>query len=80
MLGAFFGPQYRDWWFDYVKDPEYITPYANHWLVRRSASAAFAGGFVHLQRLNSSMIEVSKRKPDYILVLLSYQDLLTAST
>ncbi|KAI8945088.1 kinase-like domain-containing protein [Xylaria longipes] len=59
MLGAFFGPQYRDWWFDYVKDPGYITPYANHWLVRRSASTAFANGFVHLQRLNSSMIEYS---------------------
>ncbi|KAJ2969309.1 hypothetical protein NUW58_g10019 [Xylaria curta] len=57
MLGAFFGPQYRDWWFDYVRDPEYITPYANHWLVRRSASTAFSDGFVHLQRLNSSMVE-----------------------
>ncbi|KAI0194241.1 hypothetical protein F4808DRAFT_441454 [Astrocystis sublimbata] len=56
MMGAFLGPPYRDWWFDFLKDPDYMTPYANHWLVRRSASVAYANGFVKLQRLDS-MIE-----------------------
>ncbi|KAI1345438.1 hypothetical protein F5Y01DRAFT_300504 [Xylaria sp. FL0043] len=57
ILGAFFGPPYRDWWLNYAKSPGRTTPYRNHWLVRRSAAAAFADGFVYLDRLHPSMIE-----------------------
>ncbi|KAI3325312.1 kinase-like domain-containing protein [Xylariaceae sp. AK1471] len=57
MLGAFFGPPYRDWWLSYIKEPRIKTPYGNHWLVRRSAATAFANGFVYLDRQQPSMIE-----------------------
>ncbi|KAI1144064.1 kinase-like domain-containing protein [Hypoxylon sp. FL0543] len=57
MLGAFFGPPYLDWWLSYVRDPEYMMPYCNHWLVRKSAAGAFALGLVRLDRLQPSMIE-----------------------
>ncbi|KAI0843961.1 kinase-like domain-containing protein [Daldinia vernicosa] len=57
MLGAFFGPPYRDWWLSYVRNPEGMPPYYNHWLVRKSAAKAFASGFVKLDRLHPSMIE-----------------------
>jgi hypothetical protein len=59
MLGAFFTPSYRDWWLDYVQRPEDMSPYHNHWLVRKSAAHAFAHGLIKLQRLQPSMIEVS---------------------
>jgi hypothetical protein len=59
MLGAFFGPPYRDWWLSYAKDPKTVKPYHSHWLVRQSAAKAFAEGRVRLDRLQPSMIEVS---------------------
>ncbi|TVY13908.1 hypothetical protein LARI1_G009029 [Lachnellula arida] len=57
MLGAFFTPSYRDWWLDYAQMPEDMSPYHNHWLVRKSAAYAFAQGFVKLDRLQPSMLE-----------------------
>ncbi|KAJ8122901.1 hypothetical protein ONZ43_g1018 [Nemania bipapillata] len=57
MVGAFFGSAQRDWWLEYARNPRFVTPYGNHWLVRRSAARAFANGFVYLERLGSSMIE-----------------------
>ncbi|KAL2136861.1 hypothetical protein VTI74DRAFT_587 [Chaetomium olivicolor] len=57
VLGAFFGPPYRDWWLSYVNQPEFTSPYANHWLVRRSTSQALARGLVQLERLQPSMTE-----------------------
>jgi hypothetical protein len=59
MLGAFFTPSYRDWWLAYTQRPEDMNPYRNHWLVRKSAAKAFAQGFVKLDRLQPSMVEVS---------------------
>ena len=59
MLGAFFGPPYRDWWLSYAKDPKRVLPYSNHWLVRRSAAQAVAQGLVKLDRQQPSMVEVS---------------------
>jgi hypothetical protein len=59
MLGAFFGPPYRDWWLSYVKKPEHMTPCRNHWLVRKSAALALARGLVKLERLQPSLVEVS---------------------
>ncbi|KAK0704498.1 hypothetical protein B0H67DRAFT_648928 [Lasiosphaeris hirsuta] len=68
MLGAFFGPPYRDWWLSYVKDPNYTLPSSNLWLVRRSAAVTFAHGLVKLDRRQPSMIEYELRhvliKPD----------------
>ncbi len=58
MLGAFFGPPYRDWWLSYASNPEQVPQYRSHWLVRKSATRAFAGGFVQLIRRQPSMIEV----------------------
>jgi hypothetical protein len=58
VLGAFFGPSYRDWWLSYAKDPEYVSPYHNHWLIRKSVAKPFAEGFVRLDRLLPSMVEV----------------------
>ncbi|KAI0424604.1 hypothetical protein F5Y09DRAFT_134498 [Xylaria sp. FL1042] len=63
LLGAFFGPPYREWWLNYAKNPGHTTPYRNHWLVRRSAAAAFADGFVYLDRLRPSMIEYRVKQP-----------------
>ncbi|KAL7627723.1 hypothetical protein AAE478_001918 [Parahypoxylon ruwenzoriense] len=57
MLGAFFGPPYRDWWLSYVRNPGGMKPYCNHWLVRKSAARAFALGLVKLHRLQPSMVE-----------------------
>ncbi|KAJ3572852.1 hypothetical protein NPX13_g4904 [Xylaria arbuscula] len=45
LLGAFFGPCYRDWWLAYANDPEHISPFHNHWLVRRSAAVEFSNGW-----------------------------------
>lgn len=59
MLGAFFGPPYRDWWLSYAKNPDFVSSYTNHWLVRRSGAKAFAQGLVRLDRRQPSMIEVS---------------------
>lgn len=59
MLGAFFTPSYRDWWLAYAQIPGNMSPYHNHWLVRRSAANAFAQGVVKLDRLHPSMVEVS---------------------
>lgn len=59
MLGAFFTPSYRDWWLAYAQMPEDMSPYHNHWLVRRSAANAFAQGVVKLDRLHPSTVEVS---------------------
>ncbi|KAJ8128891.1 hypothetical protein O1611_g4739 [Lasiodiplodia mahajangana] len=61
MLGAFLGVQNRDWWLEYVKNPRFVTPYGNHWLIKRSAAVAFANGFVYLERQHSSMIEKQYR-------------------
>ncbi|KAI2627299.1 hypothetical protein GGS26DRAFT_561306 [Hypomontagnella submonticulosa] len=61
MLGAFFGPPYRDWWISYVRNPGMMMPYCNHWLVRKSAAEAFASGLVRLDRLQPSMIEYELR-------------------
>lgn len=59
MLSSFFGPQYRDWWLSHVKNPDAMSPYRNHWLVRQSAAEAFASGHLRLERLQPSMIEPS---------------------
>jgi len=59
MLGAFFGPPYRDWWLSYVRNPEFVPPHSNHWLVRKSAAMALARGSVKLDRCQPSMVEVS---------------------
>ncbi|KAK3682890.1 kinase-like domain-containing protein [Podospora appendiculata] len=56
MLGAFFGPPYRDWWFLNIKRPE-ESPLYNHWLVRKSAASALAQGLVRLDRQPPSTIE-----------------------
>ncbi|KAK3375653.1 hypothetical protein B0T24DRAFT_205006 [Lasiosphaeria ovina] len=61
MLGAFFGPPYRDWWLSYVRNPDRLLPHKNHWLVRRSAAQAFAHGLVRLDRLEHSMVEYKIR-------------------
>lgn len=58
MLGAFFGPQYRDWWLSYVRGTGFVVPYYSHWLVRQSAAKALALGKVRLDRLYPSVIEV----------------------
>jgi cellulase/cellobiase CelA1 len=58
MLGAFFTPQYRDWWLSQVEDPELLPHCLSHWLVRKSAAEAFARGIVVLNRRLPSMIEV----------------------
>lgn len=58
MLGAFFTPAYRDWWFGYIRDPDQMETLNSHWLVRKSAADAFALGTVKLTRLQRSMIEV----------------------
>jgi hypothetical protein len=58
MLGAFFGPPYRDWWLSYASEPERLSRYRSHWLVQRSAATAFAQGFVKLDRRMPSMIEM----------------------
>ncbi|AEO68185.1 uncharacterized protein THITE_2145395 [Thermothielavioides terrestris NRRL 8126] len=47
MLGAFFGPAYRDWWLSYARNPKQLPLYQNHWLVRESAARAFARGLVN---------------------------------
>ncbi|KAI2776590.1 hypothetical protein F4815DRAFT_483981 [Daldinia loculata] len=57
MLGAFFGPSYRDWWLSYVINPEGKSPCYNHWLVRKSTAKIFASGLVRLNRLHPSMVE-----------------------
>ncbi|KAH6717567.1 hypothetical protein BKA61DRAFT_641548 [Leptodontidium sp. MPI-SDFR-AT-0119] len=57
MLGAFFTPSYRDWWLAYAQIPGDMSPYHNHWLVRKSAANAFAQGVVKLDRLHPSMVE-----------------------
>ncbi|KAH9897349.1 hypothetical protein F4778DRAFT_743228 [Xylariomycetidae sp. FL2044] len=57
MLGAFFGRPYRDWWLSYVKDPESLSPYHNHWLVRKSTALALARGSVRLDRRMPSFVE-----------------------
>ncbi|KAI1404934.1 hypothetical protein F4819DRAFT_494538 [Hypoxylon fuscum] len=62
MLGAFFGPPYRDWWLSYVRNPGGMMPYCNHWLVRKSAARAFASGLVRLDRLHPSMVEYELRE------------------
>ncbi|KAK0633847.1 hypothetical protein B0T14DRAFT_418779 [Immersiella caudata] len=51
MLGAFFGPPYRDWWLSYAKDPKVMSPYHNHWLVRQSAAKVFAEGLYEIQHV-----------------------------
>ncbi|KAK4446309.1 kinase-like domain-containing protein [Podospora aff. communis PSN243] len=61
MLGAFFGPPYLDWWLSYASNPDLMSPYHNHWLVRRSAAEAFARGLVRLDRRQPSMIEYEIR-------------------
>lgn len=61
MLGAFFGPPYRDWWLSYIKDADFMSPFHNHWLVQKSAARSFAQGFVKLDRLQSSMVEAGCR-------------------
>ncbi|KAI0899541.1 hypothetical protein F4806DRAFT_505856 [Annulohypoxylon nitens] len=62
MLGAFFGPPYRDWWLSYIKHPELTTSYRNHWLVRKSAARAFALGLIKLDRCQPSMIRYEVRQ------------------
>ncbi|KAK6865799.1 hypothetical protein PG995_002327 [Apiospora arundinis] len=57
MLGAFFTPPYRDWWLEYIREPDSISPFENHWLVRASAAIAFSQGLLRLNRLQPSMIE-----------------------
>ncbi|KXJ87232.1 hypothetical protein Micbo1qcDRAFT_190271 [Microdochium bolleyi] len=61
MLGAFFGPQYRDWWLTEVTRVGMLRPHQDHWLVQKSAAAAFAAGRVRLNRLQQSMIEYEAR-------------------
>lgn len=58
MLGAFFTPPYRDFWLKYARDPDAMHPCYNHWLVCKSAAHEFSQGFVRLQRLQHSMIQV----------------------
>lgn len=58
MLGAFFGPTYRDWWLDYTKNFDQAPCHHNHWLVRKSVARAFDHGLLKLLRLQPSMIEV----------------------
>ncbi|KAI1269329.1 hypothetical protein F5Y18DRAFT_95711 [Xylariaceae sp. FL1019] len=57
VLGAFFGPPYRDWWLWYMENPQFTTLYENHWLVRESAARDFAEGHLRLARRQPSMIE-----------------------
>ncbi|TVY25258.1 hypothetical protein LHYA1_G007005 [Lachnellula hyalina] len=45
--------------------PEDMSPYHNHWLVRKSAANAFAEGLVKLDRLQPSMVEYEV-KPIFI--------------
>lgn len=59
MLGAFFGPQYRDWWLSYSREPEYMTPFRSHWLIRKSVAGVLSRGLIRLERLQPSMVEVS---------------------
>lgn len=59
MLGAFFSPPYRDWWLSYAQQPDRMSPYHSHWLVKKSAAKAFERGLLILSRLLPSMIEVS---------------------
>jgi len=59
MLGAFLTPSYRDWWLAHAEQPEKMSPYYNHWLVRKSAADVFSKGLVKLDRLQPSMVEVS---------------------
>lgn len=59
MLGAFFGAPYRDWWLSCAANPQRISPYNNHWLVRSSTARALERGLVGLHRQQQSMIEVS---------------------
>ena len=63
MLGAFLSPSYRDWWLSYIKEPEFMPPLLNHWLVRKSAAKAFGQGLVKLDRLQPSMNEVNSHNP-----------------
>jgi hypothetical protein len=58
MLGAFFGPPYRDWWLSYASHPEGSQYHHIHWLVQKSAANAFMEGFVKLERRQPSMIQV----------------------
>jgi hypothetical protein len=60
MLGAFFGTPYRNWWLDYASDPECMSSYSSHWLVRKTAAREFAQGRVRLDRLQGSMLEVRR--------------------
>lgn len=62
MLGAFFGRSYRDWWLFNAQDPQFISPYENHWLVSMSAAHAFSRGIVKLDRLPPSMVEYDVRQ------------------
>ncbi|KAH7309860.1 hypothetical protein B0I35DRAFT_359428 [Stachybotrys elegans] len=57
MLGAFFTPQYRDWWLWYAEHPDQTLPHQSHWLVCTSAARAFADGHVKLDRQLPSMTE-----------------------
>ncbi|KAH8697254.1 hypothetical protein BGW36DRAFT_378322 [Talaromyces proteolyticus] len=57
MLGAFFGPQYRDWWLSYVRNPNLMPPHYNHWLVRQSTAKALTLGLIKLDRLQPSIVE-----------------------
>ncbi|KAL2020647.1 hypothetical protein VTK56DRAFT_8137 [Thermocarpiscus australiensis] len=63
MLGAFFGPPYRDWWLSYAQNPEFASPYSNHWLIRRSAHRAWSRGLVCLERLQPSGVEFQVEYP-----------------
>ncbi|KAI0161773.1 hypothetical protein GGR52DRAFT_561098 [Hypoxylon sp. FL1284] len=57
MLGAYFGPPYRDWWLSYARDPKRTPAYFNHWLVQESAAKAFSLGIIKLHRMNETMLE-----------------------
>ncbi|CZR65735.1 uncharacterized protein PAC_15635 [Phialocephala subalpina] len=57
ILGAFFTPSYRDWWLVNAQIPWDMSPYHNHWLVRRSGANAFVQGVAKLDRLHLSMDE-----------------------
>lgn len=61
MLEAFFGKPYCDWWLYYSLHPSEMDPHHTHWLARKSAADAFARGFVALNRMQPSMVEVSVR-------------------
>lgn len=61
MLGAFFGPPYRDWWLTTAENPQFMMPYWSHWLVSKSAAHAFSRGIVRLNRLHPSMVEYEVR-------------------